>query len=530
MSTANRLSPSSPPRVSGLYTGLLVVGIVVVSAAAMAVALLGTTDYDEGGYAYGGWLVWAQGWLPYRDFFTRVPPLSYYIYGIPQVIFGPSLLVARLTSAALAGLSLGLAAVVARRLAGAWAAVATVWLFAVSAVVMSYHFHAMAVGVTGCFVTLTLCGLTWQSRPVPGVYLAAAAVALMLLSRHDTAPVAAAVVIYIARWHPAPRRHRGLALALAAALIAAVMVPLYAMAPDAVAYMLTVGRSAPPDVRPQAFMIGEAVTADTVAHASWVWLKYRAGVFVLLLGAAGLVWWHRRRGAVLAFSANAALALALGLAQAMTCLAGIIGLRYSPSTLLYPFDFWPLAVGAAALFVSAAQQIPDTWRRWGMGLAPAVVAGVVLLGWGPHVMITTARPTVLQRVDVGARFIAAHTSPEDRIFTVNDPHEFLQARRAILPELFEAFFNFRDSESTAVLARLHLFNRQRIQQWLSGDANVAVISDHSLNWVRSSGRYAGGEVLYRMIQEGLDRHYELVAETGATLGGRMRIYRLKAAP
>lgn len=524
--------PPKPPtdRACRLRSGLLIVGIGLVGVAAVVVARHGITDYDEGGYAYGGWLVWIQGWVPYRDFFTRVPPLLYYIYGLPQAIFGPSLLVARVTSIAFAGLSLGLAAMVARRLAGAWAAVLTVWLFAASVVVMSYHFHAMALGITGAFVVLALLGLTWTARPVAGAYLSAAAIALMLLCRHDTAALAAAVVTYLVLWHTAPLKHRVLALGLMAALLAAVMVPLYRLAPDAVAYMLTVGRSAPADVRPQAFMIAETVSVSTVARALWLWVKYRAGILALLAGAVVLTWRGRRHGATVAWPGGTVLVLALGTAQVLACLAGVVALRYSPSTLLYPFDYWPLAVGAVALFVSAARQAPRLAPAWRVPIATGAAAAVVVLGWGPHVWVSRERPTVRQRVATGARFIADHTSPEDRIFAVTDPHEFLEARRPVLPELFEAFFNFRDSRSTTVLGRLRLFNREMIQQWLSGDANVAVISEHSLNWVRRSGRYAGGEVLYRVIQDGLNRNYDLVAETDGTLGGWMRIYRLKASP
>jgi hypothetical protein len=509
---------------------LLVSGLAALGLAAGVVCLFGVTDYDEGGYAYGGWLVWTQGWVPYRDFFTRVPPLLYYVYGLPQALFGPSLLVARLTSVAFSLGALGFAMVVARWLAGAWAAVLTLWLFVASLVVVSYHCHALALGVTGCCLAGALCALTWERQPVAGAYLGATATALALLCRHDLLPMAVVAWSYLLLWHPAPLKHRLAALVLSLGLLVAVLLPLYQAAPDAVSYMLTVGRAAPPDVRPQAFMISGPVDLHSVARSLRMWGRYRVWVLALFAAAALLAGRRGWAGGGPAHRRGTLLALAMGSAHVVASVSAIVVLRYSPATILYPFEFWPLAVAAAVLFARAAAGVASR-QRW----TTATVVALLLLalaraGWGPHVWVSFARPTILAQVATGARFVAQHTSPTDRIFTVDDPHQFLQARRLVLPELFEVFFNFRDSRSTGRLERLHLFNQELIHRWLSGEANVAVVSAHSLDWVRSSGRYAGGEALFQLIQADLARHYDLVAEAEGTYGGPTRVYRLKPPP
>lgn len=52
---------------------------------------------DESWYFGGSWLV-ANGMLPYRDFFIHHNPVFFYVYAIPQYLFGPNFIVGRLTS------------------------------------------------------------------------------------------------------------------------------------------------------------------------------------------------------------------------------------------------------------------------------------------------------------------------------------------------------------------------------------------------------------------------------------------------
>ena len=77
----------------------------------------GKLNMDESWYLYASKLVY-QGRLPYRDFaFTQMPLLPY-IYGIPQFVFGQSLLIGRVTSLFFTLLSFLLALKVAHRYAG----------------------------------------------------------------------------------------------------------------------------------------------------------------------------------------------------------------------------------------------------------------------------------------------------------------------------------------------------------------------------------------------------------------------------
>ena len=537
MATATAMAPATPRGPGRWLPALLMaLGLAALVVEAAVFSQYGTTVYDDGGYAYEGWLTVAHGWMPYRDYYARVTPLLSYIYGLPQYLFGPSILVGRLTSVVLTLVGLGLGMVCARRLAGDWAAVLTIWLFAVNPSVLSYHFHAYAVGVTACFIGLTACALTWQRRPVAGAYLGALGVALFLLCRHDLLAMALVAWAYLLFWHPAPRRHRLGAVLGSFALIIAVMLPFYLAAPEVVRYALTVGRSAPPDLRPQAYMIGQPVTLFTIAWHLMMWLRYHAHAILLLVPAAGLVvaagLAGRRLRAMLAGNAPVLLVFGLGLAHFAAIELGVLAIRYSPSTILYPFGFLPIAVAAAIVFMKAGRHFRQPGQRSYHVLLGvlAIVFVPVLVGRGAHVQFSLARPTDLERVAIGAQLIARYTTPADRIFTTGDPQFFLEARRFLLPALTEQFFNFRDSRDTARLRRYNFFNQEIVHEWLSGEATVAVVSDGALEWLRHSGRYAGGEALVQQIMADIARNYDLVATAAGAYQGTTRVYRLKAPP
>ena len=105
---------------------------VIYALAAGHLVLMGNLNQDEGWYLYAAGLVY-QGKLPYIDFAYFQPPLLPYIYGLPQVLFGPGILVGRLTSFVLGLATIFLAGALARRLAGDVAAVITTLILCATA-------------------------------------------------------------------------------------------------------------------------------------------------------------------------------------------------------------------------------------------------------------------------------------------------------------------------------------------------------------------------------------------------------------
>ena len=129
---------------------------------------------DEGWYLNASLLV-AQGKLPYLDFaFTQSPGLPY-LYALPQLIFGPSLWIGRLTSLVFALGTGWLTLYAARRLGGEWAAV---WAFGFFALNL-YTVHFLTVVLTYPAATFFLAAaLACLVAPWPAPWRVGAALVL----------------------------------------------------------------------------------------------------------------------------------------------------------------------------------------------------------------------------------------------------------------------------------------------------------------------------------------------------------------
>jgi hypothetical protein len=89
------------PNEENLSRRITIIALVASAAAYLVLGLdyarFGQINLDEGWYLGAARLVY-QGELPYRDFMFPHPPLLPYVYGLPQRICEPGLLVGRLTS------------------------------------------------------------------------------------------------------------------------------------------------------------------------------------------------------------------------------------------------------------------------------------------------------------------------------------------------------------------------------------------------------------------------------------------------
>src|SRR4051812_26657194 len=161
-----------------------------VFAATAAYVVYGLPNADEGWYLYAARLVW-QGHLPYRDFSFTQSPLMPYVYGLPQALFGSSLLVGRLTSAGLWVATVLLAVAVARRLGGRFGAMFCALLLAVY---MFGTFNFVVVKTYSLMAFLLVATLAALASDLPDRVrfpLASLLACLLALTRISGAPFAA---------------------------------------------------------------------------------------------------------------------------------------------------------------------------------------------------------------------------------------------------------------------------------------------------------------------------------------------------
>ena len=75
----------------------IVISLIIYFAEGVWMVYMGNVHTDESWWFYGSTMV-ADGYLPHFDFISHHNPLFYYIYAIPQFIFGKSIIVGRFTS------------------------------------------------------------------------------------------------------------------------------------------------------------------------------------------------------------------------------------------------------------------------------------------------------------------------------------------------------------------------------------------------------------------------------------------------
>jgi hypothetical protein len=92
-------------------------GIALYLVFSLVYLFLGQANADEGWYLYASKLVY-QGNLPYRDFAYTQMPLLPYIYGLPQIVFTPSIYLGRATSVLFSITAFLVCIVIAHRYAG----------------------------------------------------------------------------------------------------------------------------------------------------------------------------------------------------------------------------------------------------------------------------------------------------------------------------------------------------------------------------------------------------------------------------
>ncbi|MFQ5970363.1 MAG: ArnT family glycosyltransferase, partial [Nitrososphaerales archaeon] len=110
---------------------------------------------DEGFFLYAGKSVFS-GKIPYLDFSFTQPPLLPYIYGIPQLLFGPNLYVGRLTSLFFGVLTLIFTAKIVEKFGGKPAVIIALALISFNPYTIHFLIHTKTYALVAFFMVLSV--------------------------------------------------------------------------------------------------------------------------------------------------------------------------------------------------------------------------------------------------------------------------------------------------------------------------------------------------------------------------------------
>lgn len=526
---------SCQPEKPLLRNGLIVLLGGICLAMLALIAWRAATIYDEGGYLYEGWLVVARGWQPFADFHTKTLPGLHYIYGIGQVIFGTGLLTGRIQAVILTIATLILSAAIARRVTGAWAIVIILGLFAFNLQAGVTYARALAIAPSAFFTMLSVYFITHPRADSWRLYCGSLAAAAVVMCRHDLIAIAVVIWAYILL-RPTPHRTRAIgATATGIGAVLALCTYFYAKAPFQFSHVMFSGMFSPP-LETTGGSYGRAVPFS-VANCAWhlmLFMRWYSAPILLLTPALGHVIaraTEAKNKLRQVIARQHVLSLLLTMAAA-NYLLHVLGSALLGLNIFYMLDFYiffPVITAAAIAFMLAIKAVSN--RSHCAQLAAFATVAMLLPIWTcgiPEVMTGDKTNPVLQ-INAGGQAIAAAIPPGSTIFTIDDPHQFLAARREIFPELTHQLFMYRDTPDTEEARRRHIFNRERIDEWLTGQAQYAVISDGFVDWMQNSGRHQDGAELRKFIFSRLESNYELIATVPDTYNGPMHIYRFKTS-
>jgi len=442
----------------------LLIGVMVYGLAACMYVLLGQPNADESWYIYASQQVF-RGALPYRDFAYTQMPLLPYVYGVPQFIFGSSLIIGRVTSLLLNVVTFALCLGLARRYGGERAMVICALLLGTWWYGVYFHTITKTYALVSFFFAATLALL--GSRLRHEIRLPLAAVCVLLASLTRLSAVFFALPIFFYCFMRKPKLMLVCALPL---LAVAAATPLLIELPnfDVLRWNL----------------LGHHV--DQWGTVSWLGkvgqiVGLRLPSMLLFWGPYLLLAWyachHRDRRTLLrTWSRQHVPEMVVGSGVLLFVAAHLatggwhIDYLIPAAVVLAPF--------LAALLAHAHQRMPARAHR--IMTRALITTGVYGVLTGVYFIDLRGAQLPLAKIDAVAAVVAQHAAPNEPILVLEGLWVAIEAERAPLPGMSMAQFSLADVDRT-MAERFHLINGDMVVERIkSRMAPVAVLT--ALDW------------------------------------------------
>ena len=174
------------------------VGAILYLIQAVIYAHTTVSSLDEGSYLIKGMFYLNGVYKPFEPYgpLTNKAPFAFLIPGLAEYIFGAGLRTGRYFSIFLGLLTILGVWITARRWAGGWLAALTVWVFALSPMIIKLHARAVSEVIIACILTWICVLILDEKSSLWRVILALALAAVAVFTRQNMAPILPFLILY----------------------------------------------------------------------------------------------------------------------------------------------------------------------------------------------------------------------------------------------------------------------------------------------------------------------------------------------
>lgn len=173
-------------------------GAVLYLIQAVVYAHTTVSSLDEGSYLIKGMFYLNGVYKPFEPYgpLTNKAPFAFLIPGFAEYLFGAGLRTGRYFSIFLGLMTVLGVWITARRWAGNWLAAGTVWVFALSPMVIKLHARAVSEVIVACLLAWISVLIVAERRSIWQVILAAILSAVAVFTRQNMAPILPFLILY----------------------------------------------------------------------------------------------------------------------------------------------------------------------------------------------------------------------------------------------------------------------------------------------------------------------------------------------
>jgi len=174
------------------------VGAILYFIQAIIYAHTTVSSLDEGSYLIKGMFYLNGVYTPFEPYgpLTNKAPFAFLIPGVAEYLFGAGLRTGRYFSIFLGLLTILGVWITARRWTNNWLAAFTVWVFALSPMIIKLHARAVSEVIIACILAWICVLILDKERPLWQVILAAALSAVAVFTRQNMAPILPFLILY----------------------------------------------------------------------------------------------------------------------------------------------------------------------------------------------------------------------------------------------------------------------------------------------------------------------------------------------